>query len=343
MKLKVIFKNTLLALVAAALGAASCDKQIYDYEGDCTPYNGVKLMYDYNMLYTDAAATQVTSAKVLVYGQDGALVKEIDATDQQLKDGEYFVRTDVAPGKYTIVAWCGLDEAPKTWTLAGKETLTPMTVTMGTTGGKVKEIAPMFHGISKVTFPDKEGLSEAEVHLVKDFNDVKIVMQHLSGEDVDVSKFTYAITADNSVYAYDNTPILKGDVTYEPFLTKQASAESAEIPEDSGTGKTSVKAGAATNNVALAEFTIGRLMANAKVKQRLTIWNDEGGKVLSIPLVDYLLLVKGYYNQSMSDQEYLDRQDDFSLTFFLDKNDTWVTSSIIINSWKVVLNDADLG
>ena len=338
MKLKVIFKNTLLALAAAALGAAACDKQIYDYEGDCTPYNGVKLIYDLNMKYADAAPTEVKSAKVLVYGQDGALVKEIDATEQQLKDGEYFIRTDVAPGKYTIVVCCGLDEAPQTWTLDGKETLNPMTVTMGTENNSVKEIAPLFHGMVKVNFPDVEGVTEEEIHLTKDFNDVKVLMQHLSGEDVDVSKFTYEITVDNSVYGYDNNPILKGDVIYEPFVTKQASVEVPESPE---TGKTSIVK-ADINNVALAEFTLGRLMANAKVKPRLTIWNMDGDKVLSIPIVDYLLLVKGYYNQSMTDQEYLDRQDDFSLTFFLDKNDTWISSSIIINSWKVVFNDTDL-
>lgn len=338
MNLKGIYQNTLVALAVAALGAVSCDKQIYNYEGDCTPYNGVRLVYDINMKYADAAPKEVKSAKVLLYGSDGNLVKEVDATGQDLQDNEYLVRTDVAPGTYNVLVWCGLDESPKTWTLAEKNALSPMTVTMGTKDKKVGEIAPLFHGFQKVTFPNTEGLTEETIHLTKDFNDVKVMMQHLSGEDVDVSKFTYEITADNSVYRYNNSPLLKGDVTYVPFETKMASVEVPDVPE---TGKTSTKA-TLTNRVALAEFTVGRLMAANKVKPRLTIFNDEGEKVLSIPLVDYLLLVKGYYNRSMSDQEYLDRQDDFSLTFFLDKNDQWISSSIIINSWKVVFNNTDL-
>jgi len=74
----------------------------------------------------------------------------------------------------------------------------------------------------------------------------------------------------------------------------------------------------------------------------LTITNGEGEKVLSIPLIDYALLVKGFYNRDMDNQEYLDRQDEFNMTFFLDEDDRWVDSYIIINSWKVVLNNEDL-
>ena len=64
--------------------------------------------------------------------------------------------------------------------------------------------------------------------------------------------------------------------------------------------------------------------------------------VLSIPLKDYALLVKGNYNKAMSDQEYLDRQDEFNLTFFLDEYGQWTTSRIIINSWHLVIQDSVL-
>jgi hypothetical protein len=43
----------------------------------------------------------------------------------------------------------------------------------------------------------------------------------------------------------------------------------------------------------------------------------------------------------MDDQEYLDRQDEYNMTFFLDDDMQWVSSHILINSWKVVLNDVD--
>lgn len=44
----------------------------------------------------------------------------------------------------------------------------------------------------------------------------------------------------------------------------------------------------------------------------------------------------------MSDQEYLDRQDEYNMVFFLDENDRWVNSTIYINSWKVVLGSIEV-
>ena len=56
-------------------------------------------------------------------------------------------------------------------------------------------------------------------------------------------------------------------------------------------------------------------------------------------LPDYALLVKGNYNRQMSNQEYLDRQDEYNMTFFLDEDGDWLSASIIVNSWRVVLSN----
>ena len=90
-------------------------------------------------------------------------------------------------------------------------------------------------------------------------------------------------------------------------------------------------------------MSTGRLVTDNGTDAILSVTNNETGDVvLSIPLMDYALLVKGYYNQNMPDQEYLDRQDEYNLTFFLDDNNRWVNSTIIINSWRVVLDDVEL-
>lgn len=44
----------------------------------------------------------------------------------------------------------------------------------------------------------------------------------------------------------------------------------------------------------------------------------------------------------MSDQEYLDRQDEYNMTFFLDEQNQWINSVILINSWRVVLSNVDV-
>ena len=74
----------------------------------------------------------------------------------------------------------------------------------------------------------------------------------------------------------------------------------------------------------------------------LIIRTTEGKLVASIPIIDYALLVKVNYNRKMSDQEYLDRQDEYNMTFFLDEQNQWINSVILINSWRVVLSNVDV-
>ena len=38
-------------------------------------------------------------------------------------------------------------------------------------------------------------------------------------------------------------------------------------------------------------------------------------------------------------QEYLDREDTYSLTFFLDANHHWIDTQVIINDWVVRFSD----
>lgn len=64
--------------------------------------------------------------------------------------------------------------------------------------------------------------------------------------------------------------------------------------------------------------------------------------MFNIPLVDYALLVKGNYNKDMTDQDYLDRQDEYSFVFFVDDSMNWLSASIFVNSWRVVLQNVDM-
>ena len=52
--------------------------------------------------------------------------------------------------------------------------------------------------------------------------------------------------------------------------------------------------------------------------------------------------MKGEYNRRMDDQEYLDRQDEYNMVFFLDEGDRWMDAYIYINSWKVVLQETGI-
>ena len=77
---------------------------------------------------------------------------------------------------------------------------------------------------------------------------------------------------------------------------------------------------------------------------RLTVTDKETGRtVFSIPLIDYALLVKGFYNRDMDDQEYLDRQDVYDMVFLPRRKRPLLDAYIYVNSWKVVLHNECIG
>ena len=91
---------------------------------------------------------------------------------------------------------------------------------------------------------------------------------------------------------------------------------------------------------ALAELTIGRIRADKS--PILRIRNSETGEdIVRLPLAEYALMVKGQYNLGMSSQEYLDRVDEYNMTLFLNEGE-WVSTSILIHSWRVVINNTVL-
>lgn len=52
--------------------------------------------------------------------------------------------------------------------------------------------------------------------------------------------------------------------------------------------------------------------------------------------------MRGRYEHTMTEQEYLDRQDKYDLVFFIDEGNRWADSYIYINSWMVVRQSSDL-
>ena len=91
-------------------------------------------------------------------------------------------------------------------------------------------------------------------------------------------------------------------------------------------------------SVAQAEFSTSRLVTENE--PYLTVYSRlRQETVASIPLVRYLLLLKSERYADMEDQEYLDRESEWSVIFLL--NDyTWHDVEIRINDWTVRLNDA---
>ncbi len=345
---------TLGACVCAALAATaltSCDSFIYDDEGDCDPHYKVRFRYDYNLLKANAFAQEVNAVTLyIVDPATGEVVWRKTEQGEKLRNEDYIMDVDgVAPGTYRLMAWAGDGHAnPAHYTMGdgGHHTALTCTInrtreTAGRAGEEGRAIVDVEGGLDRLykdldsefadrEFVDEQGTHVHTVRLMRNTNDVHIVLQQLSGEPVDPDAFTYEITTDNGSMDWDNSLIDDEPLTYKPWRVRPGLA-TGFVPENSAQ---------ASFSAAIADFTVGRLVKGEETTLQITRKSD-GGTVAKIPLIDYALMVKGHYDE-MPDQEYLDRQFDYSMVFFLDEGLRWANAEIYINAWHVVLNNTDL-
>ena len=323
------------ALVAVAAVSSSCDSAIYDYEGDCSVTYKMRFRYDHNMKYADAFAHEVKSVTLYAFdAADGSLVYTKTESGDALAAEGYTMTLDGLPqGSYDFVAWGGTEGhdaylLPDLTSRAASRNDVTCSLNVKTDDNGLyldRYLDPgLFHGriADTQTLPEL-GEMVMTMPMVKNTNHLTVVLQHISGEAVKASDFNFRVVgARNAVMGHDNAIISDAEVTYHAWHTN-----------DNSDNVTSVGA-------AVADISLGRLMEGDN--PRLVITRaDNGDTVLSIPLIDYLLLVKGHYNSGMSDQEYLDRQDVYNMTFFIDEGHRWINTHIYINSWRVVLDNVD--
>lgn len=349
------------SMVALMLPLASCNGVIYDDEGDCDVTYRLRFRYDMNMKFADAFHHEVKSVKLYAFDPQGKLVWQTADSGAHLAEEGYEIILPLPAGQYKLMAWCGLDNgesfavpeiseggAPEILHCKMNRSSHPEDGTVST-----EDLHALFHGTLAVTLPESidGGDFVYTMPLMKDTNVFRIVLQHLSGKDVEASDFTFKIDDNNGWLNHDNT--LRDDerITYHAWSKYSGSAGVDTKGAESDFARHLAMGSLATKaitevKVAVAELTTSRLVQrdwSVESKPMLTIRKaDDGELVARIPVIDYALLVKGNYNRNMSDQEYLDRQDEYNMTFFLDENNHWLSTTVIINSWRVVLNPTDL-
>lgn len=328
-----------LSLAFAAGTLVSCDS-LYDYEGDCSVTYRVKFCYDKNLKFADAFAYEVQSVTLYVLDQSGRVVWQRSESGEALAAEDYAMTVEVDPGTYDLMAWCGLGDGrsftvPAVGTGEGRETLAcTLNRNRDESGAYVKDhLESLFHGyLENQTFPDSEGEHVVTLPLTKNTNRVRVVLQHLSGETVDKNKFDFTVTDENGLMNWDNSLLEDEPIVYRAWRVDTGTAEVDPVGGERIANSVSV---------AVAELTVARLVEGQR--PTLTVTNkDTGLKVLSIPVIDYALLVKGQYGKEMSDQDYLDRQDEYNMTFFLDERGDWASARVLINGWMVVLSDVNI-
>lgn len=330
---KIVKALAAAALMAVAAGAAtSCDSVIYDDLDPCPQGVELRFVYDYNMEFANAFPSKVSCLNVEIYDNSGRYLTTQTVAGPELADEDWRMTLDLDPGHYTFVAYGGMACNDASFAFvnppAPGSLLTSLAVELKP-GMAGTELHHLFYGRLDVDIDaaDTER-RRATVRMMKDTNNIRILLQNVDGHPVDNTDFTFSLTADNTLMAWDNSLVATSETLYTPWTQGQATAQGqASLIEP--------------NILAYAEFSSGRFVVGYPLSLTITRRRDNR-TVLSIPLLRYLLLLKSQEFASMGSQEFLDRESSWRMILFLDSEDNWINTSIVVNDWVIRINDASL-
>lgn len=339
----------------------SCDDGfIFESEGDCTVKYRVNFVYDMNLKWADAFPSEVKSVNLYVFDSEGLFYKEFTASGEALSKPGFYIELDGVPaGDYQLVAWCGLvnnGAAQESFTVTapvkGVTTLDDFICSLNTTTTKAEgeednvysnaRLYFLYHGNMDVNLPDT---ADGETYyytmpLVKDTNHIRIILQELSSdEDMQPEEYEISIEAADGTMAYNNDVLPGPTITYTPWSLVQ---------DEVGVGRIDVVNGEIKFvKGIIADLSVARIMDYMKDSFYLVIKKSDSGEIIaSVPVVQYALLSKKYYEMAyghtMTNQELLDREDEYVMTFFLEKG-KWMDAYIDILQWRIVLSDYGIG
>ena len=322
------------AAVAAALG--SCEK-IYEDLEPCPRGLSLRFIYDYNMEYANAFPKKVDCLTLFVYDAEGNYLDTRTETSAVLRDENYRMTLDLEEGSYRLVAYGGIACEKHSFSLARTpgegsriEDLRAAIDADCLTDDRRRNLHGFYWGDLAVRV-EGDMYRDATVEMKKNTNNIRVVLQQLNDRPVDDKDFDFSVTDDNTLFGPDNDLIPVAETTYLPWSHGQASTGETDDGEEVV--------------VAYAEFSTSRL--RTKTSPRLLIRRKSDGKatgkaIVDIPLINYLMLHKSDLYAEMGRQEYLDRESEWTMVFFLDENGEWVRTHIKINDWTVRINDAEV-
>lgn len=341
-----IFKLIGVTAYVTSMGITltSCERMFEELE-PCPHGMELRFVYDYNMEWANAFPAQVDCLTLYVYDSDDRYVTTRVVTGSELADEDYRMTLELAPGTYRLVAYGGLacDDAtfsvvdlPRQGTgYSDLRVAMDLSVT-GAAEPSQRRLHDLFYG--ELTLASADNYSSGTVRMMKDTNNIRVVLQQEAGGEVNPDDFEFSITDNNSMFACDNTLVTDGveEVVYRPWSTGQARTGVSIV----GNNVTPLDV-----TVAYAELSTSRIVSG-NAPRLIVSRRSDGGTVVDFPLITYLSLLmsdrysKPPYNITDS-QEYLDRESDYSVVFFLRPDNTWLDTRLVINDWVVRINNTE--
>lgn len=330
---------TLLVALPAAVTFTSCES-IYDDELEPCPQGlQVRFIYDYTLEGGNAFMEQVDCLTLYVYDSNGNYVRTVTETSSVLADENYRMTLDLPAGDYHLMAYGGIecdeasflhDDAPAEGQHFSDVTLKlhPDCLEEGNDKAKLHDL---FYGAIDVTVDNPTDYTPCTVKMMKDTNHFRIMLQNLNYEPLDGNDYDFIISDDNTLFNHANDLIDNGIVEYTAW--DKGSVGTGIVDYETRT-VTEVK-------LAYAELSTSRLMTK-RSPTLIVKAKDNGEEIIRLPLNNYLwAMASERYKDKYGKQEFLDRESNWNMTFFMMDGHTWAKTHIVVNDWEVRVNMAD--
>lgn len=370
----------MLALVATTGLLASCKGLIYEYEGNCDDTVEIYLKYDYNTARADMRADHVGYAVVYAVDHNGNVAASQTVSGREVHDKNLnVVFSGLQPGRYTFTALAM--QRPYEDCVKGQgarwrvEFPSVSSAVSGLNARLDRSAAADAEGLHHVDAP-KVGLDTLwigqsikaggvevlpveqqrgnvlrdTVSLVRDTKYLHLTLHQVENRaDIYDTDFSVRIVDANGHLAWDNGLIADETLLYTPFAQwTTAMSESGAAYDSEQEAQQAPASDPIVERAAHFDISFGRLMyytAMEGVNANLQIVSNETSEtVVDINLPYYLAFGRDAYAiHNYSRQEFLDREYDYHLDFFLQDGEwKYLTLKVNVMPWVKRIQHNDL-
>jgi Protein of unknown function (DUF1812). len=325
--------NTCVPLLLAIFILSSCIKENEDNCGVT-----VRFAYTYNIMSANALKSQVDEVSLYVFDEDSILVRQHTNVSTSLIND--FIRlTDLRSGNYHFVACAQSKHITSDQSYfsipdlkTGVSRVDDLTYMMKreASGFQRHELNNFLVGVADVAV-NGSSLS-VTIDLKKVNNKIRVViLPNVPGSALDVADYEFSVVdmVGNGHINYDYSLLPDKQITYLPYYAANLTPKDPEalLPDE-------------IDRVAVVEINTSRLIAENVSRLRI-VDKKEGWEIVSMNLPWVFSLTGMENNNKWSLQEYLDRQDMYSIMLYFDDR-TWTNGYLSINGWVINIKNIEL-
>ena len=343
-----IFIGTNALIVLMSIVLSSC---VHDDQEDCGL--NIRFRYTYNVKNADAFSHEVKSIDLYVFDEDGKYIKRYSDASEQFGTGYLMNIRDLKAGKYTFVCMARSekeitdeDQEFQIARIAKGADINELTAHLDDNNGiNSKRFAHLYVGKTSIDYSGNP--QTTTIDLLKCSNTYRILLLPTSKQaNFIADNFDIRITNGNKWFDH------KGDLLVTPTSEKDKE-KITHVPHNRSMATNDGTTNAAENNEILDEedrdvaliYDLRSTRLFRHDDTRLVITDKRNGKEVFNHSLPWLLSLYGgdQRHKNWDDQEYLDRQDHYTLTFYVDDTrDYSFTAKVKVNGWVLNLIDTEV-